>query len=109
MLTSLKQRGVKCHDTTKFTSTARFQTITAYYNYFALMNYKPHLGSELTLGHKALGWVGREPGLGVSWLIQLLYELKLTWYLSIVINCQSLCLVLHELHIVKVELKETLQ
>lgn len=62
----------------------------------------------LTLGYKTLGWVGCEPGLAVGWLIQLLYELKLTWYLPIIVKCQSLCLMLHELHIVEMELKETL-
>lgn len=73
------------------------------------MNDKTHDRHDFTLGHKALGWVGREPGLAVSWLIQLLYELKLTWYLSIIVKCQSFCLMLHELHFVEIELKETLE
>lgn len=70
------------------------------------MKYKPHLRSVPTLSHKALGWVGCEPGLAVGWLIQLLNKLKLTWNLSIIVKGQSLCLMLHELHIVEVELKE---
>lgn len=72
------------------------------------MIYKPHLRNVLTLGYKALGWAGREPWLAVGWLIQLLYELKLTRHLSIIVKCQSLCLMLHELDIVEVELKEKL-
>lgn len=71
------------------------------------MNYKLDLRFVLTLSQKALRWVGCEPGLAVSWLIQLLYELKLTWYLSIIVKCQSLRLMLHKLHTVKVKLNKT--
>lgn len=58
----------------------------------------------LTLRNEAFGRVGCEPGLRVCGLIRLLDKLKLTWDLPIIEKTQGLCLVLHVLHILKVEL-----
>lgn len=59
-----------------------------------------------TLSDEAFGWVGREPGLAVCGLIWLLDKLKLTRDLPVIEEAQRLCLVLHELNVIKVELKE---
>lgn len=59
-----------------------------------------------TLSDEAFGWVGCEPGLAVRGLIWLLDKLKLTRDLPVIEEPQRLCLVLHELHVFKVELKE---
>lgn len=60
----------------------------------------------LTLSDKAFGGVGCEPGLAVRGFIRLLDKLKLTRDLPVIEEAQCLCLVLHEFHILKVELKE---
>lgn len=60
----------------------------------------------LTLCQESLVWVGGEPGLAVGWFIQLLNEFKLARHLSVVVNCQRLRAVLHELHIFELELRE---
>lgn len=60
----------------------------------------------LTLSDKAFGGVGCEPGLAVRGLIRLLDKLKLTRDLPVIDDAQCLRLVLHEFHILKVELKE---
>lgn len=59
-----------------------------------------------TLSNKAFVGVGCEPGLAVCMLIRLLDKLKLARDLSIIEEAQSLCLVLHVFHILKVELKK---
>lgn len=60
----------------------------------------------LTLSNKAFGGVGCEPGLAVCELIRLWNKLKLTWDLPVIQEAQRLCLVLHELHILEVELRK---
>lgn len=60
----------------------------------------------LTLSNEAFVGVSGEPGLAVCGLIWLLDKLKLTWDLPIIEEAQRLCLVLHELHILKIKLKE---
>lgn len=60
----------------------------------------------LTLSNKAFGGVGCEPGLAVCELIRLWNKLKLTWDLPVIQEAQRLCLVLHELHVLEVELRK---
>lgn len=60
----------------------------------------------LTLSNKAFGGVGCEPGLAVCQLIRLRNKLKLTWDLPVIQEAQCLCLVLHELHVLEVELRK---
>ena len=59
----------------------------------------------LTLSDKAFGRVGCEPGFAVRGLIRLLDKLKLTRDLPVIEEAQRLGLVLHEFHILEVELE----
>lgn len=61
---------------------------------------------SLTLSNKAFGGVGCEPELAVCELIRLWNKLKLTWDLPVIQKAQRLCLVLHELHVLEVELRQ---
>lgn len=60
----------------------------------------------LTLSNKTFGGVGCEPELAVRELIRLWNKLKLTWDLPVIQEAQRLCLVLHELHVLEMELRK---
>lgn len=64
----------------------------------------PGLDVKPTLSDKAFVGVRRQPRLAVGGLVGLLDELKLAGDLSVVEEAQFLRLVLHVLHILKVEL-----